>query len=153
MKRSDTIDPTGNMQWVAELVWKILLRISWNLRLRLKKVDKQVKYLENINTYVKENFETLLKSGDYEIRSPFQLNEVGYNFLFDHYIDMAIIVFEKNVNLFPDDANVHDSLGEAYMEKGDYKTSREMYTKALEIDPNFANAKTMLQRLDELEKK
>jgi CubicO group peptidase (beta-lactamase class C family) len=108
---------------------------------------------EKGNTYVKENFETILKNGGYEIRSPFQLNMVGYNLLFDHHIDMAITVFERNIHLFPDDANIHDSLGEAYMVKGDYAKSRKMYNKALELDPEFANAKAMLNKLDELEKK
>jgi CubicO group peptidase (beta-lactamase class C family) len=103
--------------------------------------------------YVKENFQALLKDGDYQIRSPLQLNAIGYNLLFDHYIEMAIIVFENNIKLFPNDANIHDSLGEAYMAIGDYTNSRRMYKKALELDPSFDNAKIMLQKLDALETK
>jgi CubicO group peptidase (beta-lactamase class C family) len=108
---------------------------------------------EKGSSYFRENFETVLKKGGYQIRSSNQLNMVGYNLLFDHRTDMAIDIFELNVQLFPEDANIHDSLGEAYMVKGDYEKSRKMYNKALEIDPNFDNAKKMLQKLDELEKK
>jgi tetratricopeptide (TPR) repeat protein len=108
---------------------------------------------EKGSSYFRENFKTVRKEGGYQIRSSNQLNMVGYNLLFDHRTDMAIDIFELNVQLFPEDANIHDSLGEAYMVKGDYEKSREMYNKALKIDPNFANAKKMLQKLDELEKK
>jgi hypothetical protein len=38
------------------------------------------------------------------------------------------------------------------MMSGDYKNSRKMYNKALELDPNFENAKKMLKELDNLEK-
>jgi len=109
-------------------------------------------FSEKGNSYVKENFDEILKGGGYQVRSPFLLNMVGYNLLFDSHIDMAIIVFENNIKLFPEDANIHDSLGEAYMMTGDFESSRKMYNKALELDPDFANAKTMLQKLDELEK-
>ncbi len=108
---------------------------------------------EKGSSYFRENSKTVLKEGGYQIRSSNQLNMVGYNLLFDHRTVMAIDIFELNVQLFPEDANIHDSLGEAYMAKGDYEKSREMYNKALEIDPNFANAKKMLQKLDELENK
>jgi len=108
---------------------------------------------EKGNSYVKDNFDEILEGGGYQIWSPFQLNMVGYNLLFDSQVDMAIIVFEYNIILFPENANIHDSLGEAYMMIGDFNSSRKMYNKALELDPDFANAKTMLQKLDELEKK
>jgi CubicO group peptidase (beta-lactamase class C family) len=109
-------------------------------------------FIEKKNTYVRDNFETILNEGGYKIGRPPQLNMVGYNLLFSDQIDMALIVFEQNVKLFPDNANVHDSLGEAYMEKGDYKKSREMYNKAKKIDPLFENPGVMLKKLDELEK-
>jgi CubicO group peptidase (beta-lactamase class C family) len=103
--------------------------------------------------YFLENYETLLSEGGYEIRSPGHLNRTGYDLLFNNHIDMAITIFTLNIKLFPNDANVHDSLGEGYMMKGDYEKSRQMYLKALEIDPEFENPKKMLKRLDELTSK
>jgi CubicO group peptidase (beta-lactamase class C family) len=104
-------------------------------------------------SYFTENYEEILKAGGYEIRSSNLLNRAGYELLFNRQIDMAIALFKVNILLFPEDANIHDSLGEGYMMKGDYQQSRKMYEKALELDPNFENAKKMLLELDKLEKK
>jgi len=108
---------------------------------------------EKGSTYFLNNYEQILKEGGYEIRSSTTLNRAGYELLYNRQTDMAIDLFKLNIRLFPDDANIHDSLGEAYMMKGDYVKSRELYNKALQLDPDFENAKQMLQRLDELEKK
>jgi len=108
---------------------------------------------EKGSTYFLENYEEILKQGGYQIRSSNILNNAGYDLLFNHQIDMAVDIFKLNIKLFPDDANIHDSLGEAYMVKADYVQSRKMYNKALELDPEFENAKKMLKRLDDLEKK
>jgi CubicO group peptidase (beta-lactamase class C family) len=107
---------------------------------------------EKGSTYFLENYEQILKEGGYQIRSSNLLNRAGYDLLFYRQIDMAITLFELNIRLFPDDANIYDSLGEGYMMRGDYKNSRKMYNKALELDPNFENAKKMLKELDNLEK-
>jgi CubicO group peptidase (beta-lactamase class C family) len=102
--------------------------------------------------YFLKNYERILKDNQYEIRSPGFLNQAGYDLLYSQHVDMAITLFELNITLFPEDANIHDSLGEGYMVRGDYNKSREMYQKALELDPTFENAKKMLDKLDELEK-
>jgi len=105
------------------------------------------------STFFLDNYEQILNEGGYQIRSANLLNRAGYDLLFYRQIDMAITLFELNIRLFPNEANIHDSLGEGYMMKGDYEKSRKMYNKALELDPEFENAKKMLERLNELEKK
>ena len=62
-------------------------------------------------------------------------------------IDMAIEIFKLNIRLFPNEANPYDSLGEAYMIKGDIESSIKSYKNALEIDPNFQIAKEQLKKL------
>ncbi|TFG98080.1 MAG: hypothetical protein E4H13_10245, partial [Calditrichales bacterium] len=101
-------------------------------------------------TEISTHFDDLLKNGDYQIQSSQVLNPVGYAFMGQQLMDLAIEVFKLNIRLFPDDANCYDSLGEAYMLKGDYDLSGQMYHKALEIDPGFENAKIMLKRLETL---
>ena len=90
--------------------------------------------------------ETLEREG-HKIDSSFPLNRLGYQLLSDGEIDLAIGVFEINMHLFPDEANPYDSLAEAYLEKGDRASSIEYYTKALEVDPDFTNARQALERL------
>jgi tetratricopeptide (TPR) repeat protein len=103
-------------------------------------------------SYLEENFADILADNDYVIRSANMLNMLGYTFLQEQMNEAAIVVFRFNIHLFPDQANPYDSLAEAYMISGDLQKSREYYNKALEVDPNFDNAKKMLERLDLMEK-
>ena len=74
-------------------------------------------------------------------------NSIGYEFLQDKSINEAIIVFQENTKLFPEDANSWDSLGEAYFNKRDKNNALKAYTKALELDPNSESAKKMIEKL------
>jgi tetratricopeptide (TPR) repeat protein len=51
------------------------------------------------------------------------------------------------VKLHPKEANLYDSIGEFYLNKGDKPNAIEYYNKALEVDPNFENAKRMLKKI------
>jgi CubicO group peptidase (beta-lactamase class C family) len=42
-----------------------------------------------------------------------QLNQLGYEYLQAGHIDVSLALFKKNVEVFPDSSNTHDSLGEA----------------------------------------
>jgi Tfp pilus assembly protein PilF len=44
------------------------------------------------------------------------------------------------VELYPQDANLYDSLGEFQLKKGDKAKALESYKKALEKNPKFGNA-------------
>lgn len=75
------------------------------------------------------------------------LNKIGYNFLQEKSLDDALIVFQENVKLFPNDSNSWDSLGEAYFANHDKENALKSYKKALELDQNSESAKTMIQKL------
>jgi Flp pilus assembly protein TadD len=75
------------------------------------------------------------------------MNEVGYNFLNAHQVDPALGVFKLNAADNPTSANAYDSMGEAYMQKSDWKSATQAYTKSLELDPTNENAK---KKLDEI---
>jgi tetratricopeptide (TPR) repeat protein len=78
------------------------------------------------------------------------INNIGYEFLKESSIEEAIIVFQENTILFPEDANSWDSLGEAYFHKRDKKNALKAYNKALELDPNSASSKKMIEKLENL---
>ena len=88
-----------------------------------------------------------LTEGDYQIASSRTLNDVGYALLAEDEPDMAVAVFRHNISLFPNEANPHDSLGEALVVKGDRLHAIECYRKALEIDPTFESALRALEGL------
>jgi CubicO group peptidase (beta-lactamase class C family) len=78
---------------------------------------------------------------------PGDLNECGYMLLGVGRTDGATQVFEANVALYPQDANAHDSLGEAYMAAGKKELAVKSYERSLQLNPNNENAEKMLKRL------
>lgn len=75
------------------------------------------------------------------------LNAKGYDFLSQKNYDKALDLFIMNTLAFPKSANGFDSLGEAYMNKGDKTLAIKNYAKSLELNPNNGNAKDMLSEL------
>lgn len=75
------------------------------------------------------------------------LNALGYYLLGKEKYDEAIEIFKLNLELFPESANVYDSLGEAYMNKGDKELAILYYEKALEKNPEYPSAIAALERL------
>jgi tetratricopeptide (TPR) repeat protein len=76
-----------------------------------------------------------------------ELNQLGYRLISQNKLDEAITVFKANVELYPESFNVYDSLGEAYMLKGENDLAIEFYQKSLDVDPNNTNAVEMLKTL------
>jgi Flp pilus assembly protein TadD len=63
-------------------------------------------------------------------------------------VSEAIAVFKVNVELYPNSANVYDSLGEAYMTAGQKDLAMTNYKKSLELNPKNQNAVNMLKKLE-----
>lgn len=68
------------------------------------------------------------------------LNDVAYELAGAGKVDDAIAILTAGTGLYPKEANLHDSLGEFYLKKGDKARALQHYKKALEINPNFPNA-------------
>jgi CubicO group peptidase (beta-lactamase class C family) len=60
----------------------------------------------------------------------------------------ALEIFKLNVHLFPNSANVYDSLAEAYAANGHRDLAIQNYRRSLEIDPKNTNAVQQLKKLD-----
>ena len=69
------------------------------------------------------------------------INELGYSFLGAKETDTAIAVFRLNTELYPKSGNSWDSLAEAYTSTGQKDLGRQLYAKALEVEPEYPNAK------------
>jgi tetratricopeptide (TPR) repeat protein len=63
------------------------------------------------------------------------INALGYQYLFGGKTDLAMELFKKNVEMFPDSWNVYDSLAECFAATKDNEQALEYYTKALEKAP------------------
>jgi CubicO group peptidase (beta-lactamase class C family) len=78
-----------------------------------------------------------------------QINRLGYWLVNKKKVDEAIEVFKMNVEDHPTSANVYDSLGEAYMIKGDKEQAIQNYQKSVELNPNNTSGVQALKKLRE----
>jgi len=83
------------------------------------------------------------------------LNTIGYQLLQVDEIDKAIEIFEYNTELYPNSANVYDSLGDGLDAKGLKKEALQNYQKAVSIgekmnDVNLQAFKNNVERLKSL---
>ena len=76
------------------------------------------------------------------------LNSMGYVLLREGRLDDALAIFEKNVELYPGSPNVHDSLAEALLAKGDKAAAILHYRRVLELEPGNTAARKKLEELD-----
>jgi len=62
--------------------------------------------------------------------------------------EAAVEVFKLNTELYPKSGNTFDSLGETYLALGDRDAARKCYERALEVQPDYSNAKGAKELLE-----
>lgn len=77
-----------------------------------------------------------------------EINILGYNMLQSGKIDDAIEVFKFNVDMFPESFNVYDSIGEAYLAKGDKENALINYKKSVELNPKSTSGIEAIKKLE-----
>ncbi|MEM7103369.1 MAG: hypothetical protein AAF502_09590 [Bacteroidota bacterium] len=80
-----------------------------------------------------------------------EFNQLGYQLLNAGDIETAMAVFGFVVQLFPDSANAYDSFAEGHWRAGQVEKAKELYNKAISMDPDGPigdNARMMLERID-----
>jgi tetratricopeptide (TPR) repeat protein len=78
---------------------------------------------------------------------PGDFNSLGYYYLERGDVQNAIEIFRINIENFPDDGDLYDSLGEAYVAGGDKANATIYLKKAIEMNPGNQHAKQLLNRL------
>jgi iron(II)-dependent oxidoreductase len=76
-----------------------------------------------------------------------ELNTLGYQLLGDGEIDAAVTVFEVATTEFPQSYNAFDSLGEAYLAKGEREKAIENYRRSVELNPRNGGGWRQLEEL------
>lgn len=77
------------------------------------------------------------------------INNLGYRFMNDKKYDQALQFFQMAIDSYPKSANVYDSMGELWMNKGDNKKAISYYEKSLMLNPNNEGAKANIKKLKE----
>ena len=75
------------------------------------------------------------------------INNLGYQYLGNGNLEMAIYVFQFNTQAFPNSWNVHDSLGEALALAGRYTEAIAAYQRSLTLNPDSPTGKAALDTL------
>jgi putative CocE/NonD family hydrolase len=81
-----------------------------------------------------------------------QLNGLGYKLLKKEKINNAVEIFELNIEEYPKYADGYNSLGEAYMTKGDKQRAITYYKKSVELNPNNLDADRIAYTLEHYSK-
>jgi tetratricopeptide (TPR) repeat protein len=77
------------------------------------------------------------------------VNMLGYRMLQSGRDELAVAVFEWNVDAYPESFNVYDSLAEAHMHAGRHDRAIALYRRSLELEPGNDNAREMIRRMVE----
>jgi tetratricopeptide (TPR) repeat protein len=76
-----------------------------------------------------------------------RMNGLGYRLLYSGMPADAVSVLKMAVSLYPEDADLHDTLAEVYLKSGDTEMAITHYRRSLELEPDNVNAKMYLERL------
>lgn len=106
-------------------------------------------YVKHGINYIEVHFSALTKNFHSEDPKGLILNGIGYDFLRENMPKEALKFFQLNVKLFPEDANLWDSLGEVHFELGENKKALAYYQKALAMDPYMESAQEMIKKIKE----
>jgi len=77
-----------------------------------------------------------------------RLNNLGYTLMQQKKLPEVIALFKLNVEFYPNEWNVYDSLGEAYLTSGEKDLAIANYKKSLELNPENTNGRDMLKKLE-----
>ena len=100
---------------------------------------------KGIETYhlLKEN-----SKNEYSFENPGELNKLGYELSRLGKINESITIFKLATKEFPKDANLFDSLGEAYFTDKQYDLALENYKKAISLGGTNGNAEKMIDKIE-----
>lgn len=97
-----------------------------------------------LETYylLKEN-----SKNEYSFENPSELNKLGYELLRGGKNNESIEIFKLATKEFPKNANLFDSLGEAYFANKLYDLALDSYKKAISFGGTNGNAEKMIEKI------
>ena len=143
-------NPTDNIQYISLIPKEKTELITYDFRKLDKDEDVPSTYLKNkeydkaLASYLaikeKDSSNVFLKESNF--------NSLGYRQLREDNFTEAIEIFKINVALYPESANVYDSLADAYKRSGDTIHAINNYKKAIAIDSGNRGAKRFIEKYD-----
>jgi enterochelin esterase-like enzyme len=102
---------------------------------------------------VRGHYSELTKRYGFSISVPQALLfDIGVDHVIAKRLDQAQTIFEYAVKEYPEQARGHVGLGLVRREQERFEEARDLFNKAMELDPEDSLARRLLERLDEKEK-
>jgi CubicO group peptidase (beta-lactamase class C family) len=77
------------------------------------------------------------------------MNQLGYQFLFNHHTLQSLETLKMNIFLHPTSSNAYDSYGDALATNGEKSEAITMYKKAIFLDPKNTESINKLKKMTE----
>ncbi|UCG30339.1 MAG: DUF1028 domain-containing protein [candidate division WOR-3 bacterium] len=131
LKVIDNPEPVQELRRQYEL-WQYAFMAPAYLRLAGEQKEKE-------NTFLKKTYSLLTKALQSDLESPEVYNSLAWEFaLLKKYPEETLQAAKKAHALAPDDANIMDTVAEAYYAAGKYEEAVKWETNALQIEPENA---------------
>ncbi len=133
--------------WRPDEVTGLIARSSTESHFTVGQKILQLVLAQSVEAAWEKYRAVLSEDGPDGLPSELEVNTLGYRYL-NRDLDTALKLFNFNVKAHPDAFNAWDSLAEAYMLDGKRDQAIKYYQKSLELNPENAGAKTMLEKLE-----
>ena len=111
-------------------------------------MQERINFNAAVFAKIEKHYENISKYLGYQLSVPESVvNNYGYQALSKNNNDLAVYLFKLNVANYPQSPNVYDSLGDYYEANGDKKNAISSYQKTLELDKDFPETKSKLEKL------
>ncbi len=113
-------------------------------------VSTLLSFTEEYDGFLYELPNAIRNEFDGKLDKAFYLNRLIGILLRNNKPTKAVIIAELNTNLFPNDGNIWDSLGQAYYNNDNLNSAKIAYEKALTLDSENSYAREMVAKLSKL---
>ena len=139
-----------NRVWdLGHIIHNLMLGKDYNIPKKSVYQAIRKESLKDVNKAVEDYYSLKEKSkNDYSFENSGELNKLGYELLRLGKNDESIIIFTLATNEFPKDANLFDSLGEAYFTNKQYDLALGSYKKAISLGGTNGNAEKMIEKIE-----
>lgn len=87
-----------------------------------------------LRTMIQSHYQAISNERGYKVKpAEKDINNLGYAFLQQKDYERAEMFFKINIDYYPDNFNVYDSMGDYFLAKGEKKTAVKYFKKALSL--------------------
>jgi len=111
-------------------------------------VTTLLRFSENHNGNLSQLVFNMKNQFKKQLDKPFYLSRLSGTYLRNNRFDKAEAIAILNIELFPNDSNIWDSLGQIYFDQGKLKKALKAYKKAVSIDTQNDYAREMINKIE-----